>query len=290
MGAIHSAYKAGDISDVDLRAAFRVFYSTDPELDAHYREWTRQSPKSYVAHLARGVYFKKLGQELLGDKSFGTTSGEEAAAIREAFRLAREELNASLLLDDKPLLSYLHLINICQFLGDQQGAHTLIGPAIAIDPQNYIVRESYMILLETQHGGSGTEMRAFLSACRGAGLSMDQLNALEALVFEDEAWVHRNVDGDTDAAILAYQEAARLNPASSCLPCGPVMQSANLLLEAKNYAAAVEQYSKVLAFDANSMSARNGRAFAELQLQQPTLAVDDFTYCANRGNAYARDM
>ena len=162
--AIHSAYKAGEISDVDLRAAFRVFYSTDPELDAHYRAWTRQSPKSYVAHLARGVYFKKLGQEILGDKSFGTTSGEEAAGIQEAFQLAREELNASLLLDDKPLLSYMHLINICQFLGDQQGAHTLIGRAIAIDPHNYIVRENYMTLLQTQHGGSGKEMRGFLSA------------------------------------------------------------------------------------------------------------------------------
>lgn len=289
-GAIQSAYKAGNISDEDLRAAFRVFYSTDPKLHAHYAAWTKQSPKSYSAHLARGLYFKKLGQEALGGELFEETSGEERAGIEEVFRLSQEELNASLSLDDKPTLSYLHLINISQFLRNHKEADILIRRAIASDPRSYIVRENYMIAIETQNGGSHEKMKDFLTESRRAGLSTEHVNALEALVLEDEAWIHRNVDGDTDAAILAYKKAAELNPEASCRPCGPVMQSAELLLENKNYAGAAEQYSKVIAFDPSYLAARNGRAFAQLQMQQPTLAVDEFTYSASRGDAYAQDM
>jgi Domain of unknown function (DUF4034) len=102
--AIQSAYEEGTISDEDLRAAFRVFYSTDAALDAQYLAWVKHSPNSYVAHLARGIYYKKVGQERRGDKLTGETSDEDLQGMEEAYRLATQELNASLLLDDRPLL------------------------------------------------------------------------------------------------------------------------------------------------------------------------------------------
>src|SRR5882757_5430793 len=54
---VQRSYKMGAITDEDLRAAFRVFYSTDPSLERYYDLWVTSHPQSYVAHLARGIYF-----------------------------------------------------------------------------------------------------------------------------------------------------------------------------------------------------------------------------------------
>src|SRR5262245_51936047 len=57
-GEIQTEYDNGVISDVDLRAAFRTFYDPDPALERWFEAWTKHSPNSYVAHLARGIYYK----------------------------------------------------------------------------------------------------------------------------------------------------------------------------------------------------------------------------------------
>jgi TPR repeat protein len=182
------------------------------------------------------------------------------------------------------------LTNIRQYFGDPKGARQLLDRSIAIDPHNFIIRENYMNALQTRWGGSVNEMKAFLNECQHAGLAAEKFKALEAKVFEDEAYVHRYVDGDSNAAVLDYKKAARLDPASSCLPCGPISQAADLLLQAKNYKDAVKLYSKVLALDSNSMHARNGLAYGELQLNRPKSAFKDFLYAADHGDAYAQDM
>src|SRR5580692_8070726 len=83
-GAVQSAYKSRTISDEDLRAAFRVFYVADPGLESQYLAWLRHSPKSYVAHLAAGIYYKKIGQDRRGGDYANVTSDENMAGMEEA--------------------------------------------------------------------------------------------------------------------------------------------------------------------------------------------------------------
>src|SRR6188768_804247 len=59
--SIQGAYKRGAIDDVKLREAFRSFYFTTPSLAKNFDQWVREFPESYVAHLARGIYYKKVG-------------------------------------------------------------------------------------------------------------------------------------------------------------------------------------------------------------------------------------
>src|SRR5258706_2321883 len=72
--ALQNGYKNGSVGDVELRAAFRAFYATDPALERHYTAWVDHYPRSYVARLARGSYFKKVGLEARGSKPFAETT------------------------------------------------------------------------------------------------------------------------------------------------------------------------------------------------------------------------
>ena len=59
-GAVQRAYADGDVSDVELRNAFRALEDPDLALMNSYLRWVRHSPKSYVAHLARGISSRGL--------------------------------------------------------------------------------------------------------------------------------------------------------------------------------------------------------------------------------------
>jgi tetratricopeptide (TPR) repeat protein len=288
-GAIQQAYRDHKISDEDLRAAFRVFYATDPALEPHYSAWVAQVPRSYVAHLARGIYYKKIGAERRGGAFIDQTTLQQIASMEAAYKVAAQEFAASLALDDKPLLTYLHSIDLDMESGNNVQARQWLDRAIAIDPDNFIVREKYMGALQTRWLGSVEEMKAFLSECRKAHLSSAHLKTLEALEVADEAWVHEYYEGDLKAAARAYGKAAKLDPAASCTPCGPISKMGDVFTSEKKYPRALEQYSRVLALNPNDTHALDGRGFAELQVGWPLEAVADFVHAGNLGDAYAQD-
>jgi tetratricopeptide (TPR) repeat protein len=287
---IQNAYRTGSLTDEDLRAAFRVFYATDATLESKYTLWVRQMPHSYVAHLARGIYYKKLGQERRGDKFISDTSEAQLNGMRDAFALASQDLFASLSLDDQPLLSVMHAIDLSNFLGQPDESRRLLDLAIKIDPHNFIVREKYMGTLQTRWGGSVGQMKLFWNECRKAHLSAAHLQSLKALVDEDEGWSKRYREGDAGGAVHAYLKAAKLKPEGSCKPCGPIGEAADALFDSGRFKEAIPLYSKVLNAAPDSISTLDHRGFSELQVAQPTGAVADFTHAADLGDAYAMDM
>jgi hypothetical protein len=113
---IQSAYKKGSITDEELRGAFRAFYSTDPSLEADYNLWAARMPTSYVAHLAQGIYYMKVGEERRGNKVIDETVNTQIAGMQQMFDLATRELRTSFSLDARPVLSYLYMLNISNFL------------------------------------------------------------------------------------------------------------------------------------------------------------------------------
>lgn len=289
-GAIQAAYKKRTMSDEDLRAAFRVFYDPDPALEAQYLAWVRHSPRSYVAHLATGIYYKKVGQDIRGDKFASETSQASLDGMDAAFQKSAAELRTSLALDDKPLLTLLHLMNIDQYEGDPVDARRLLDRSLVVDPKNFIIRNVYMLTLEARWGGSAAAMQAFLKECAHAGLSREHYRALEALVHEDQGWADEYGSGDYKAAIAEYEKASKLNPARNCLPCSPISRAAQLSLENKDYPEAIRQFNKVLALVPADVTARAGRGFARLQLGQVKDAVADIQFSADHGSAYGQDL
>jgi hypothetical protein len=100
MRQVQDDYKRNVITDEQLLVAFRPFYSIDVSQAHHLGRWIERYPDSYVARLARGIHYKRLGF----DRPRYDSSDVSRAAMEASHDLAARDLYASIELDDKPLL------------------------------------------------------------------------------------------------------------------------------------------------------------------------------------------
>jgi len=279
--ALQRSYRDGFITDEDLRTAFRVFYPTDAVLEQKYTAWVAQYPKSYVARLARGIYYKKVGAAKRGSDSIGNTTEEQVRGMEAAFTKASEDLSASLNLDDKPLLTYAQEMDIASYLGHDERIPEILEAAIKVDPANIIVREKYMGTLEPRWGGSVEAMHAFLEESKQAGLSAARLHSLEGIIFEDQAHTEKEA-GDYAAAERDYRLAVAVGN-EDCLPC-----FAEVLTHVGKFADAIPIYSKFLASNPDDADTLANRSYAYMQTGMAREGIKDLRAAAEAGNAYAQ--
>jgi tetratricopeptide (TPR) repeat protein len=128
----------------------------------------------------------------------------------KAYDKAQVDLEASVALDPKPLLSYANAMIITGDRGDLLGSRRLLDRAVSIDPKNYIARATYISVIETRWGGSHEMMQQFLEECRQAKLSAEHMRLLESVVAEDQGWIYQFVDHNYPAAEAAYRQSAAL--------------------------------------------------------------------------------
>jgi tetratricopeptide (TPR) repeat protein len=281
--AIQAGYRNGTVTDQELRADFRVFYSADATLESKYDAWIVQFPRSYVAHLARAIYYKKVGQERRGGDYIGNTTAEQLRGMEVAFGKASQDLRASVALDDKPLLTYFHAMDIPRYLGGATEVRELLELSNKVDRDNLIVREKYMTTLEPRWGGSVEQMYAFLDESRKAGLPPARLQLLEAVIVVDRANGHKE-DGDYAAAERDYREAIAMGN-EDCLPCfGEV-----LILE-KKYEDAIPVFSKVLESNPADINSRVSRGRAYMETGKIREGLTDLTATAASGDGYSENQ
>jgi tetratricopeptide (TPR) repeat protein len=211
-GAVQSQFDQGEISDENLRAVFRNLSQTDPALEGHYASWVRQMPRSYIAHLARAIYYLRIGEERRGGGFISVTSSSQLQGMEAAFAVALQELKKSVALESNPLLSYLYALDVSRYEGDSDASFRWLHASIAIDPRNFVARQMYMKTLETAWGGSSEKMRAFLYDCWRAGLPAAQMRQLDALVIANDGWVDEFVNKDFPRAEREYLRASALAP------------------------------------------------------------------------------
>jgi uncharacterized protein len=278
--ALQSAYEAHAISDEVLRASFRVFYQTDPALAAQYDAWVAHSPHTYVAHLARGIYYDFLGVARRGGGSVEETSAEQFRGMHEAFAIATADFKTSLHLTQRPILTYLYWIKIDSYVGNQEETRTLFDSAMKIDPQSFIVREMYMMSLSTQWGGSQEAMQGFLESSRQAGQSQAHLQALRSAIVADRAWIELFQQNDYEAAAHDYLQAFDLDGEAGCLRC-----AAESFLQASDYSNAIATYSRLLAIKPNDTDAMHRQGWLYVwHSGTPEAGIADFENAADLGD------
>lgn len=187
--ASQAQFENGTISGDDLRAQFRDFYATDPDLATKLDGWVAQYPNSYTARVARGIYYKKVGFEARGTAYIRDTSQTQIDNMNAAFEKAVADLRGSLVMNPKPFLSYFHLLDIGNAVGAKEDLRAIYDRASSLDPSSYAIRLKYMNTLQTRWGGSLEEMQNFYAECQRAGLNDAQTTELKGLLAEERAWL-----------------------------------------------------------------------------------------------------
>ena len=187
--ALQKQFEGGDISGDDLRAAFRDFYATDPDLGGKLDRWIAQYPNSYVAKVARGIYYKKVGFESRGTAYINDTSQSQIDGMNAAFEKSVADLRASITMSPKPFLSYFHLLDIGNAIGAKEEVRAIYDRANGLDPSSYAIRLKYMITLQSRWGGSLQEMQNFYTECQRAGLTDSQNKELQGMLAEEKVWL-----------------------------------------------------------------------------------------------------
>jgi tetratricopeptide (TPR) repeat protein len=280
--AIQANYRDNVISDEQLRNAFRVFYDTDVALQFKYDAWVTKFPKSYVAHLARGVYYRKSGQNRRGGEFIAKTTDSQLQGMDAAFALAMQDLKVSATLDRRPLLTYLNEMSIAIFEGDTREIRALLDESLRVDPQNVIMRHEYMMSLEPRWGGTVEQMSAFLEESRNAGLSKPKLQLLEAVIISDRASEYMDA-ADYPAAEREYRKAVALG-SNDCFKC---LASA-LFLQNKREDA-IPFLSRVVSEDPWDVENLALRGQTYLEAGNTSAGTADMIAAATLGNVYAEN-
>jgi tetratricopeptide (TPR) repeat protein len=280
--AVQARYDKGSISDERLRSAFRHFYDTSPDLAPRYASWVKEMPDSYAAHLARAIYYLRVGQESRGDRFLSDTSEKQISGMEAAFSVASGELQESFSLEKKPLLSVFYALDIGKLVGDAGHNQALFQASLAMDRRNFIVREMYMETLRTAWGGSTDQMRAFVAESRTAGLSSRQLKDLEGSVFTDEAWIDEFRDKNYKRAAAEYLEAADISGEDGCLYC-----AGRVLVKAEDFPAAATVLTQYLARNPNSVEALKVRVYVYYKLGRFADERHDYERMADLGDAFS---
>lgn len=206
MQAVQDDYKRDVITDEELLAAFRPFYFLEQSQARHLDQWVERYPKSYVARLARGIYYKHLGFNRPRYDSKDT----KRAAKKRAHDLAVRDLYASIDLDAQPLLSYFHSIDLAGWIG-RRPKRLLLNAANSIDPDNFIVRHEFLLSFSPIQTGSIEEMRAFVADNKRA-LPSEQIRRLESTVMLAEVELALRGREDSVEAERLYHRVLEFDP------------------------------------------------------------------------------
>jgi len=199
MNGFQQAYRDGMLDEFALLKDFGAFSVADPALASQFDAWVTAYPNSYAARAARGIYYFKSGVQTRGKRYVEHTTAAQLMGMRFYLAEARPDLQASLALDSKPMVSYNYLIRIGMELGEQDANRRLLEAALRLDPVALIARRPYLNSLETRWGGSLDEMLRFMQESRNAGLTDNQLALLEKLVDAERKWLDRRSAGQAEA-------------------------------------------------------------------------------------------
>jgi tetratricopeptide (TPR) repeat protein len=285
--SIQGRFRSGRVSAEELRNAFRAFYPTDRSLAPKYDAWVINYPNSYVARVARGIYYKKIGYEERGGNYISETGELQIAKMDQAMRSAISDFGASIQMDPKPFLSYFNMIDITSSYGGIAYTREIYDHAISLAPTFVDVRRKYMLALEDKWGGSLEQMQEFLNECRRQALPKSQLNALESMVREDEA-LGLEQGGDHAGAESAYRKALELGGAE-CDSCVALSLS-NVLVEENKIEEALPFLNRYLDDHPLDMSTLGWRASLYLRIRKVPEALADLTKAADAGEPGAQNQ
>lgn len=212
--ALQAKFEQGMVSENELFDAYKIFYQKDDVIRPQLDEWVKryQSPSAY---LARGTFFRKLGEFRRGADYISEVPDENVTYMKQMFELSKDDLKTALRLNPKSYLAVLNLLNVAQFEGDDDAALRYLQLGNALLPSNFRVRARYLIHLTPKWGGSYELMDAFIDTCRSKGMPPAKIDMFTAIKLDDQGHSAKE-QGNIEQAHSLYAKALTLSqPAGS---------------------------------------------------------------------------
>lgn len=213
--AIQSSFEQGKTDEYALLDSFRPFYTRTDVLSDELKEWTDAHPKSYVAHLARGTYYRKLGELNRGTSVSRDVPRAAMNYMDQVFEISEKELTTALPLRRNPYLAVLNLLNIARYRSDTVASDRYLAEGNRLLPGNMLVRARYLDHLKPRWGGSYAAMAAFVQRSKLEGVDAANLGLLSAMINDDKGFVAQT-NGNLELAVATYKlalsQAEHANP------------------------------------------------------------------------------
>lgn len=281
-------YETGEMDDWTLLLQYQPFYETSSRIEALLTEWIAQAPKSYPARLARGIYYRKIGDAKRGSSWISEVPPPAIDALWQYLDLAAKDLQASLPLAKKPIVSIVHLMNVTKHREGGQVNRTWLDEAIRIDRISYGARRRFMYTLRPRWGGSYEEMRAFLKESERASVPSEHLRIYESIIYMDQANMLEHAKRDSEALPLYRKSLTLLDGIDNIERRNSLSAVVYIARRANKLEDVAQEIDEVL-----RLSPRNGKMLGYRGwIKEKQLKLDeawrDYLHAAELGDAWAQ--
>lgn len=264
------SYEAGHISEEIVDFAFMTFSNSDPDLESQLNEWIKQTPNSYSAVLARGVYYWRLGWLSRGTMLAKDTPGSGFDKMREYFKSAVSDLVRAIQINNKLGTAYALLIDLAVTTSGRDAMLRILKAGLSAVPDSFVIRYRYLHNLQPWWGGSLTDMRAFIDETKRRFPRDEALKVLEGFYDFTIAEGYRR-SGKGREAIRYY------NRALSYGEHGWYRYRIGLnYFNLKQYGKALENFNRAVSVRPQMAQYLNARAFTLRMLGQFDEAFNDW--------------
>ena len=147
-----------------IRGVSDAFDSPEPELGPALDAWVKATPASFAPYLARGSHHVARGFAGRGADVVTKTDSSNFQAMRQAFALARIDLDRALELSPRLVAALRHLMVMSYVASGRRDFAALSGRAFELCPGCMQPRVVEQHALEPRWGGSYREMKAAADA------------------------------------------------------------------------------------------------------------------------------
>lgn len=284
LGILQEGYESGQTSGAELLWAYRAFYIPTPEVRPALDEWLVRSPKSYAAHVGRALHFKYLARTQL---SASKGSAEGVANAKASMTAAMADLTKSRSLARRPVLTFVHMIDIGMYRGDSEFNRRTLNEAVAALGPEIVVLRKYLYSLRLGRSGDVAEMTRFVDGWRAKGLASEHLSTLSAVIRLEEGSLLQS-NKKFEQALTAYQEAAR-TAADPDERVQAMWGVANMNRALERWQASIEMLDQIEPLTPEDRAVFANRGYAHHRLDRPAKAAVDYRTAAELGDVFSQN-
>ena len=182
---LQDRYSRGELSDLQLRTAYRAFDRMPPDAEKALDEWLAYSPKSYFARVTRGYHHRSQAFWQRGTGLARDISVKQWELVHARLKLAEQDMRASLQLHAKPVLSYYVLMDTAGLPCDRKAIDEYFAQSTEIVPHSKLLYNRRLHYLKPRWCGSEGEMEQFIARTSAAGMPPEGIQQLRAIVEDD---------------------------------------------------------------------------------------------------------